>query len=188
MLFPSHGSGKWCGKCLCVACNYGISPGSVYPCVHTLLAKWVPRTERGFLTTGIYSGAQFGTAVILVSSGFIFESSMGWPGLFYISGGLNVAWALLFFWQGANEPATATRISQTEREYIESLTGSNSSSQVGGKKEFKVYCYSRNLFFSSPCQCRGDRSSLHLPSMVSWPPTAASPGDSTPCSPRCPRT
>ncbi|KAH8340020.1 hypothetical protein KR067_006338, partial [Drosophila pandora] len=114
----------------------GLVQGSVYPCVHTLLAKWVPRTERGFLTTGIYSGAQFGTAVILVSSGFIFESSMGWRGLFYISGGLNVAWALLFFWQGANEPATATRISQTEREYIESLTGSNSGSQVGRRKFF----------------------------------------------------
>ncbi|XP_033156125.1 putative inorganic phosphate cotransporter isoform X1 [Drosophila mauritiana] len=107
----------------------GLVQGTVYPCVHTLLAKWVPRTERGLLTTGVYSGAQFGTAVILVSSGFIFESNMGWPGLFYLSGGLSLAWALLFFWQAANEPATASRISKGEVEYIESLTGSNSSSQ-----------------------------------------------------------
>lgn len=108
----------------------GLVQGTVYPCVHTLLAKWVPRTERGLLTTGVYSGAQFGTAVILVTSGFIFESSMGWPGLFYLSGGLSLAWALLFFWQAANEPVTASRISKGEVEYIESLTGSNSSSQV----------------------------------------------------------
>ncbi|BFG03523.1 putative inorganic phosphate cotransporter [Drosophila madeirensis] len=107
----------------------GLVQGTVYPCVHTLLAKWVPRTERGFLTTGIYSGAQFGTALILVTSGFIFESSLGWPGLFHLSGGLSLAWALLFFWQAANEPATARRITKTEQEYIESLTGSNSSSQ-----------------------------------------------------------
>ncbi|XP_070068653.1 putative inorganic phosphate cotransporter isoform X1 [Drosophila takahashii] len=107
----------------------GLVQGTVYPCVHTLLAKWVPRTERGLLTTGVYSGAQFGTAVILVTSGFIFESSMGWPGLFYLSGGLSLAWALLFFWQAANEPATASRISKSEVEYIESLTGSNSASQ-----------------------------------------------------------
>ncbi|XP_046866055.1 putative inorganic phosphate cotransporter isoform X1 [Drosophila willistoni] len=107
----------------------GIVQGTVYPCVHTLLAKWVPRTERGFLTTGIYSGAQFGTAVILGTSGFIFESGMGWPGLFYISGGLSLLWALLFFWQGANEPAQDKSITKVEREYIEALTGSNSSSQ-----------------------------------------------------------
>ncbi|XP_062135984.1 putative inorganic phosphate cotransporter isoform X2 [Drosophila sulfurigaster albostrigata] len=107
----------------------GLVQGCVYPCFHTLLSKWVPRTERGFLTTGVYSGAQFGTAVILVSSGNIFESSMGWPGLFYISGGLGLAWALLFFWQGADEPATSSSISKLERDYIESLTGSNTSSQ-----------------------------------------------------------
>ncbi|XP_017078218.1 putative inorganic phosphate cotransporter isoform X3 [Drosophila eugracilis] len=107
----------------------GVVQGTVYPCVHTLLAKWVPRTERGLLTTGVYSGAQFGTAVILVTSGFIFDSSMGWPGLFYLSGGLSLAWALLFFWQAANEPATARNINKCEVEYIESLTGSNSASQ-----------------------------------------------------------
>ncbi|XP_016990494.1 putative inorganic phosphate cotransporter isoform X1 [Drosophila rhopaloa] len=107
----------------------GLVQGSVYPCVHTLLAKWVPRTERGLLTTGVYSGAQFGTAVILVTSGFIFESTIGWPGLFYLSGGLSLAWALLFFWQAANEPSTASRIRKCEKEYIESLTGSNSANQ-----------------------------------------------------------
>ncbi|XP_039482453.1 putative inorganic phosphate cotransporter isoform X1 [Drosophila santomea] len=107
----------------------GLVQGTVYPCVHTLLAKWVPRTERGLLTTGVYSGAQFGTAVILVTSGFIFESVMGWPGLFYLSGGVSLAWALLFFWQAANDPATAIRISKGEVEYIESLTGSTSAGQ-----------------------------------------------------------
>ncbi|EDW32544.1 GL11696 [Drosophila persimilis] len=64
----------------------GLVQGTVYPCVHTLLAKWVPRTERGFLTTGIVFGLP-------------------------------------------DEPATARNITKAEREYIESLTGSNSSSQ-----------------------------------------------------------
>ncbi|EDW58765.1 putative inorganic phosphate cotransporter isoform X2 [Drosophila virilis] len=125
---PLAAEGGWINICVLRVLT-GLVQGSVYPCVHTLLSKWVPRTERGFLTTGIYSGAQFGTAVILVSSGDIFESSMGWPGLFYISGGLSLAWALLFLWQGANEPATSRNISKIEREYIESLTGSNNSGQ-----------------------------------------------------------
>ncbi|XP_062135985.1 putative inorganic phosphate cotransporter [Drosophila sulfurigaster albostrigata] len=108
----------------------GIVQGAIYPCVHTLVAKWVPRTERGFLTTFIYAGAQFGTALVMVISGFVFESSMGWPGLFYITGGLSLAWALLYVWLGANEPATCRCISKGERMYIESLTGSSNNSQT----------------------------------------------------------
>lgn len=125
---PMAAKGGWVNVCVLRVLT-GLVQGSIYPCFHTLLSKWVPRTERGFLTTGVYSGAQFGTAVILVSSGSIFESSMGWPGLFYISGGLGLAWALLFFWQGANEPATSSSISKAERDYIELLTGSNTDSQ-----------------------------------------------------------
>ncbi|XP_034479561.1 putative inorganic phosphate cotransporter [Drosophila innubila] len=126
--FPMAAKSGWVSVCVLRVLT-GIAQGAVYPCLHTLVAKWVPRTERGFLTTAIYSGAQFGTALILMTSGFVFESTMGWPGLFYITGGLSLAWALIFFWQGANEPATSNSISQVERDYIESLTGSNERSQ-----------------------------------------------------------
>ncbi|EDW01195.1 putative inorganic phosphate cotransporter [Drosophila grimshawi] len=125
---PLAANGGWINICVLRVLT-GLVQGSVYPCVHTLLSKWVPHTERGFLSTGVYSGAQFGTAIILISSGEIFESSMGWPGLFYISGGLGLAWAILFYWQGADEPATSRSISKVEREYIEGLTGSNKNSQ-----------------------------------------------------------
>ncbi|XP_017835937.1 putative inorganic phosphate cotransporter isoform X2 [Drosophila busckii] len=125
---PMAAAGGWIQLCV-LRILTGLVQGTVYPCMHTLLSKWVPRTERGFLTTAVYSGAQFGTAVILISSGEIFESSMGWMGLFYISGGLGVAWAALFFWQGANEPAVSRCCSKLERDYIESLTGSNADSQ-----------------------------------------------------------
>lgn len=164
----------------------GLVQGSVYPCVHTLLSKWVPRTERGFLTTGIYSGAQFGTAVILISSGNIFESSMGWPGLFYISGGLSVTWALLFIWQGANEPATSKNISKIEREYIESLTGSNNTGEVSvfikNNTRVLIIIYlliHAYIFLFSPYLYHGNRSSVRRPSMACWLPIAASPGVST---------
>ncbi|XP_030382811.1 putative inorganic phosphate cotransporter [Scaptodrosophila lebanonensis] len=107
----------------------GISQGTVYPCVHTLLAKWVPSTERSFLSTTIYSGAQLGTAIILATSGVIFDSSMGWPGLYYISGGLSVAWAIIFLWLGANAPGDVVSMNKVEREYIAALTGSEGSGQ-----------------------------------------------------------
>ncbi|CAD7014722.1 putative inorganic phosphate cotransporter [Ceratitis capitata] len=102
----------------------GLTQGVLYPSIHTLLAKWAPRTERSFLATSVYSGAQVGSAIILATSGFIFDSSMGWPGIFYISGAIALAWSILFLVFGADAPHNSKMISKQEREYIEKLTGS----------------------------------------------------------------
>lgn len=108
----------------------GLLQGVVYPCVHTLLSKWAPRTERGFLATSVYSGAQFGTFIILATSGEIFESSLGWPGIFYLSGCATFLWAVIFLIFGADTPENTSIISKEEKSYIESLTGSGQESQV----------------------------------------------------------
>lgn len=108
----------------------GLTQGVVYPCVHTLLAKWAPRTERGFLSTSVYSGAQLGTTIILATSGVIFDSNIGWPGIFYISGGVALVWSVIFLYFGAESPEQSKVISITEQKYINSLTGSGEESQV----------------------------------------------------------
>ncbi|XP_065369173.1 putative inorganic phosphate cotransporter isoform X2 [Calliphora vicina] len=106
----------------------GFTQGVVYPCIHTLLAKWAPFPERGFLATSVYSGAQFGTALLLAVSGSIFDSSMGWPGIFYITGGIGLLWSAIFLIFGADTPRDSKIISKEEREYIEALTGSDQES------------------------------------------------------------
>ncbi|XP_023295724.2 putative inorganic phosphate cotransporter isoform X1 [Lucilia cuprina] len=108
----------------------GFTQGVVYPCIHTLLAKWAPFPERGFLATSVYSGAQFGTALLLAVSGNIFDSSIGWPGIFYITGGIGLLWSVIFFIFGADTPRDTKMISKEEREYIEALTGSDQESKT----------------------------------------------------------
>ncbi|XP_011207535.2 putative inorganic phosphate cotransporter isoform X1 [Bactrocera dorsalis] len=129
MLHPWAASGgSWQVICF-LRVLIGLTQGVLYPSVHTLLAKWAPRTERSFLATSVYSGAQFGTVIILATSGFIFDSSMGWPGIFYISGAVALAWSILFLVFGADSPKDSKVISKQEREYIEHLTGSGSESK-----------------------------------------------------------
>ncbi|KAM7343539.1 putative inorganic phosphate cotransporter isoform 2-T2 [Cochliomyia hominivorax] len=106
----------------------GLTQGVVYPCVHTLLAKWAPLPERAVLSTLVYSGAQFGTALLLAISGNIFDSSMGWPGIFYITGGIGIMWSIVFLIFGYDSPRDAKIISIEERVYVETLTGSNHES------------------------------------------------------------
>ncbi|XP_055836974.1 putative inorganic phosphate cotransporter [Episyrphus balteatus] len=99
----------------------GLCQGCVLPTTHTLLSKWAPIKERGLLGTLCYSGSQFGTALMLCVSGEISASFMGWPGIFYTSGGVGCVWALLFYFFAASSPSESHLISEEERMYIEML-------------------------------------------------------------------
>lgn len=101
----------------------GVFQGFFYPCVHTLLSKWVHPCERGVLTTFTYSGTQAGTVAMLAVSGFLADSSMGWPSIFYFSGGGTLLWTVLWVIFGSSSPDICSRISIEERKFIESMPG-----------------------------------------------------------------
>lgn len=103
----------------------GLFQGFYYPCVHTLLAKWVHPDERSVLATIVYSGTQAGSVVMLAISGVLASSSMSWPSIFYFSGGGTLMWTICWLIFGSSTPAKCTRISTAERQYIESMPGSS---------------------------------------------------------------
>lgn len=114
---------------LFMACRIlvGLSQGTVYPCVHTLLAKWTPKPERSILGSFVYSGAQMGTVIMLATSGAFSETSVGWPSIFYFSGACAVAWSLFYLFFGLDDPESSNSISIAEREYILHHTGSGNN-------------------------------------------------------------
>ncbi|XP_017477912.1 PREDICTED: putative inorganic phosphate cotransporter [Rhagoletis zephyria] len=97
----------------------GFGQGSTIPAMATILAKWAPVEERSSLATYLFSGAQFGTVIMLGSSGALASSSMGWPSIFYLPGGLGLLWALIWLCFGASSPSDCKVISDAERSYIE---------------------------------------------------------------------
>lgn len=56
---------------------------------------------------------------MLAASGVIASSWLGWPGIYYISGGFGLVWALFWFFFGASTPSQYKAISPEEREFIE---------------------------------------------------------------------
>ncbi|XP_055836547.1 putative inorganic phosphate cotransporter [Episyrphus balteatus] len=100
----------------------GICQGSLQPSSSNLLSKWSPVKELGLMGTISYSGSQLGTALMLCVSGEITASFMGWPGLFYVSGGMGCLWGLLFYVFGASSPSESQFISEEEKMYIETLS------------------------------------------------------------------
>lgn len=103
----------------------GLSQGFIFPSTHTLLSRWAPVSERGRLGTYCYAGSQFGTVLMLSSSGFLASSPMGWPSIFYISGACGLLWSILWFFYGGNSPNEYKHISIEEKEFIQSSLGSH---------------------------------------------------------------
>lgn len=107
----------------------GVSQGFIFPCVHTLLATWVPPSERSRLGTFVYAGSPLGNVFMLAISGLLASSSLGWPSIFYASGIIGVVWTALFFTFGSNSPEVDVRITSTEREFIQEALGQETDTE-----------------------------------------------------------
>ncbi|XP_031631771.1 putative inorganic phosphate cotransporter isoform X3 [Contarinia nasturtii] len=115
----------------------GLCQGVIFPSTHTLLSKWAPVSERAQLATYCYSGSQFGTVVMLSTSGILASSFMGWPSIFYISGLLSGLWAILWLFFGSNSPADYKYISAEERDFIQSSLGHTESDPEHDEKKHR---------------------------------------------------
>lgn len=82
---------------------------------------------------------QFGTVVMLSTSGVLASSFMGWPSIFYISGMASTLWAILWLFFGSNSPADYKYISAEERDFIQSSLGhTNDDPEHDEKKNRKT--------------------------------------------------
>ncbi|XP_050743876.1 putative inorganic phosphate cotransporter isoform X1 [Drosophila biarmipes] len=100
----------------------GLFQGLIFPCVHEHLAKWSPPEDRNRLGAFAYSGADCGSVLAMASSGLIANSSMGWPGIFYVSAATCGLWCLLWVTFGSNNAPSSRLIGDREREHIERST------------------------------------------------------------------
>lgn len=124
----------------------GLCQGVIFPSTHTLLSKWAPISERAQLGTYCYAGSQFGTFVMLASSGILASSSMGWPSIFYISGAFAGLWTILWLFFGSNSPSEYKSISPEEKEFIEQ-TGANEEDPHAKKSMYTPWA---KIFTSVP--------------------------------------
>ncbi|KAL7737228.1 hypothetical protein ACLKA6_005410 [Drosophila palustris] len=109
--------GGW--KLLCaVRLLEGICQGFLFPSCHTVISAWAPPKERASMGNFTYAGNQFGTIVMLATSGLL-AAFGGWPCIYYASGGAGCIWAVIYYLWGASSPAESKSISAEERELIE---------------------------------------------------------------------
>ncbi|XP_042909066.1 sialin-like isoform X2 [Parasteatoda tepidariorum] len=100
----------------------GLAQGVTMPAMHSMLGRWLPDSEKAFLSTIIYCGIHIGTVVTLFVSGLLCDSEFleGWPSAFYVSGILGCVWFLLWSLFVTDSPHTHPFITKTELQFITS--------------------------------------------------------------------
>ncbi|KAH8253252.1 hypothetical protein KR032_004505, partial [Drosophila birchii] len=113
------GFGEWQAYCG-IRVIMGLSQGVVFPCIHQHLARWSPPKERNRLGALSHTGIECGNVSAMFLSGMIAKSSIGWPGVQYVSAGLAFFWCAVWFVFAANNPTESRFIGERELSYIES--------------------------------------------------------------------
>ncbi|KAM5294013.1 putative small intestine urate exporter isoform 2-T6 [Glossophaga mutica] len=95
----------------------GVAQIIVVTSQYEIWLKWAPPLERNQLVIFSISGSALGAFCVLLTGGFLCET-LGWPSVFYVSGGIGCACACLCFPLVYDDPQHHPFISARERDYI----------------------------------------------------------------------
>ena len=110
----------------------GLGEGVTYPAIHAMMSKWVPLTERSKLVSIVQGGAQLGTIISFPVSG-VLSANLGWPSVFYFFGACGLVWFIFWVLLVFNNPSVHPRISEEEKNYIETNMALAPTGTNGGK-------------------------------------------------------
>lgn len=105
----------------------GFVGGVIYPALHNLVSRWAPAEEKGkFIATLL--GGNFGTVVTWAVVGVIIET-LGWVWAFYIPAIFILFISVIWLYFVADRPDTHPRISEKEKQLIETSLGNTVSTE-----------------------------------------------------------
>ncbi|MFE0100766.1 MFS transporter [Streptomyces sp. NPDC059009] len=95
----------------------GLFEAPAFPCNGRVAASWFPRTERG-RAVAVYTSGQFiglGVAFPLIAW---LAAALGWRHVFWVLGGVGIAWALVWVKVIRNRPAEHPKVGDAELDHI----------------------------------------------------------------------
>lgn len=76
--------------------SIGVFEAPSYPINNLVVSRWFPESERAS-AIAVYTSGQFLGMAFLLPVLAIVQSYLGWRGLFYVSGGIGLLWALVWY-------------------------------------------------------------------------------------------
>src|ERR1700753_4172137 len=96
----------------------GAAETPAFPANNTLVSRWFPTRERGLATGSYTAGENVGLAIDVPLLSWM-TTSYGWHSVFYLTGGLGLAFACVWLGWSRNSPQSDKRVSQAELDHIE---------------------------------------------------------------------
>lgn len=95
----------------------GFGEGPTMPALMAMLSKWAPKAERARIGAIVFGGAQIGNIAGSYFSGLIMHNG-SWENVFYMFGGLGLAWFALWSVLCYSTPNTHPFISDAEKKFL----------------------------------------------------------------------
>uniref|UniRef100_A0A1B6MM37 Major facilitator superfamily (MFS) profile domain-containing protein n=1 Tax=Graphocephala atropunctata TaxID=36148 RepID=A0A1B6MM37_9HEMI len=97
-----------------------------FPCIHAVWAQWAPAQERSLMAASAFSGMYLGAMLGMTVCGFT-AATLGWPSVFYITGGVGLLWYVVWLVVVKDYPQDDPYISSEELKYIKQSVGNNNT-------------------------------------------------------------
>jgi len=96
----------------------GIGEAVVYPASNSVVARWIPSSERGIANGLIFAGVGFGAGVTSPLVNYI-VTHQGWRAAFWVSAAIGLAAGVIWYLLSRDTPARHPWVLPEERSYIE---------------------------------------------------------------------
>ena len=127
---------KGFGSLLGLRMALGVAETPAFPANNTLVSRWFPTRERGMATGSYTAGEYVGLAIAAPLLAWM-ATTYGWHSVFYLTGGLGLAFAVVWLGWIRNSPQSDKRVSQAELEHIEKGGGAVTTAQAEGRSHAK---------------------------------------------------
>ncbi|KAE9551757.1 hypothetical protein FO519_005036 [Halicephalobus sp. NKZ332] len=97
----------------------GIGGGMTFSCVGYITSAWAPIAASGLFLSWMTVYSQLGLLITMPVAGFFCESSVGWPGVYYVMGGLTLVFCGAFYMVYRDSPRFHRHVSDKELSKIE---------------------------------------------------------------------
>lgn len=127
---------KGFGSLLGLRMVLGVAETPAFPANNTLVSRWFPTKERG-LATGSYTAGEYVGLAIAAPLLAWMATDFGWHSVFYLTGGLGLAFAVVWLGWIRNSPQSDKRVSTAELEHIERGGGAVMTAPAEGRQHGK---------------------------------------------------
>lgn len=103
----------------------GFAEGLMFPAINSMIAWWIPPSERTRFISIVFTGLNIGTVISMPLSGYFCDMTTlgGWPLSFYIFGMLGCIWCIFWLTFIHDTPESHPSISPDEKYFIEYFNG-----------------------------------------------------------------